>query len=162
MWVQVNFLAFLAAIAAALPREHGAAVAGRFGGAPRFRQPPVAIAQKRPGERRQAQVEEREDEQLVPQDMAAVRLAVPAARRHADVEIDRVAGDGLQQMEDVQTKDRHDSGVGGGVELEVALFPKLAPGEAMTGEQLVEAPERARLLARFQGGLGGRGIARAV
>ena len=80
--IQVQRLRFLPTIAAALPRVHGARIAGRLSGPPRFGQPPIAVAQQRPGQHRQAQGQKRKDKQLVPEDMPAVRFTVPAAGGH--------------------------------------------------------------------------------
>ena len=81
--VQVSALRLLPSVAAALPGEHRTVVARLLRGPPRLSQPPVAVAKQRAGESRQPQVEEREDEELVPEDVAAVGLSVQAAGRHA-------------------------------------------------------------------------------
>ena len=79
--------AFLSSVAAGLPREHRARVTGQLGGTTRLDQPPVPVAQQRPGDRREPQVQHREDEQLIPEHMAAIGLTMQPARRDADVQI---------------------------------------------------------------------------
>ena len=103
--VEVQPLGLLAAVAAALPRVHRPLVAGRPGRLAGLGQPPVAVAEQRPGQLGEAQVQEREDEQLVPEDVAPVGLAVQAPGRHAGVEVDGVRGHGLEQVEHVQVED---------------------------------------------------------
>src|SRR5690606_19733678 len=85
--VEVELLGLLAAIAAALPGIEGTAQATRV------RQPAggieaaEAVAQQAAGDLRDAPVEEREDEQLVPEHVATVGLAMQTAGRHSDVEV---------------------------------------------------------------------------
>ena len=95
--VEVEGLGLLPAVAAALPREHGAGVSVTLGGRPSRVEPPESIAEQRPGQDRKSQVEEREDEQLVPEDVPAIGLAVESTSRDADVEIDGVGRHGLQR-----------------------------------------------------------------
>ena len=85
--IEVQPLTFLAAVAAGLPGKHRARMAGRAGGVPGLGQAPIAIAQQGPGDHRQPQVEYREDEQLIPEDVAAIRLTVQSAGRHPGVEV---------------------------------------------------------------------------
>ena len=83
--IEVQQLAFLTPVAAGLPREHRTGVAGRRGGVPSLRQSSVSVSQQGTGDHRQPQIEHREDEQLVPEDVArdTPRRAVraPAPRR---------------------------------------------------------------------------------
>ena len=88
--IQVQPLTFLAPVAAGLPGEHRARVAGRARGVAGLRQAPVAVAQQRPGDHREPEVEDGEDEQFVPEDVAPVCLAVQSASRHPDIEISGV------------------------------------------------------------------------
>ena len=97
-------LGFLAAVGPALPREHrapAADVARRLAG---LRQPPPPVEQQRPRQFGHPQVQVREDEHVVPEDVAAVGLTVQATRRDADVEVDAVRGQRLQQVEQVQVQ----------------------------------------------------------
>jgi hypothetical protein len=88
--VEMERLRLLPAIAAALPREHRARAALPPGRPPGRCQPPEPVVEHRPGQDRKPQVEQREDEQLVPEDVPAVGLAVQASGRDATVEADRV------------------------------------------------------------------------
>src|SRR5208337_390528 len=121
--VEMHDLTFLAAIAAALPRKHRAAIAGGARGAARFFQAAVAIEQQRARDFRDVEIEQREDEQLVPKDMPAISLAMPAACRHAGIESDGMRRGGLEQMKDVQVQDH----------------PRLAPAIGLL-DGYVEAP----------------------
>ena len=78
---------------------------GRPGAAPEQGPIEQALLQRQP------QIEERHHEQLVPEHVAAVGLAVQAAGGDAHVEVDAVPGHGLQQVEDVQPQ--HQGGAGG-------------------------------------------------
>ena len=113
----------------------------------------MPVVQQRGGHDRPLEVEEREDEQLVPEDVAPVGLPVPAARRHADVQVLGVGRDGLQQVEDVQVQDRLGPLVGA-VQLDVEPVPEDAPGALVPGQQLREARRRLCRLARVQPALG--------
>ena len=135
--VEVHGLGFLAPVGAALPGEHRALVAGLGGRRLRLVEAPVAVAQQRVGQLRDVVVEQREDEQLVPEDVAAIGLAVPAAGRDADVEIDRVARGRLQQMEDVHPQDHLDA-LALVVEHHVAAPPQLFPRDLVAAQQVVE------------------------
>jgi hypothetical protein len=50
----------------------------------------VSVEQQRPRQLGEAQVEERENEEFVPEHVPAVGLTVKAASRNTDVEFDRV------------------------------------------------------------------------
>ena len=94
----------------------------------------MAVVQQRAGQDGPLEVEEREDEQLVPEDVAPIGLPVPAACRDADVQVEGVGRDGLQQVEDVQVQD----GLGplvGAVELDVEAVPEAVPGALVAGQQ---------------------------
>ena len=99
--VEVQALGLLAAVAAALPRVHRPGAAG------------VAPRPGRPASRRRWRYSSRardtsgkcrfevgQDEQLVPEDVAAVGLAVQSAGGHADVQLGGVRGEGLQDVEE--------------------------------------------------------------
>ena len=83
------------------PRCPAARAAARAWGSRRHRYSSIARATSR-----QPEVQEGQDEHLVPEHVAAVGLAVQAAGRDADVEVDAVRGHGLQQVEDVQAQDQ--------------------------------------------------------
>ncbi len=102
----MQLLAFLPAVTAGLPRVHRTPVSGCGRGTTGLGQAAVPVLQQRPRQGGLAQIQHREDEQLVPEDMAAVCLAVQSARRHSHVEVGGVAGNGLQQ---VQQMEPHDS-----------------------------------------------------
>jgi hypothetical protein len=94
----------------------------------------VAVVEQRVGQDGPLEVQEWEDEQLVPEDVAPVGLAVPAAGGNADVQVDGVGRDGLQQVEDVQVQD----GLGplvGAVELDVEPVPEAVPGPFVPGQE---------------------------
>lgn len=77
----------VAAVAAALPGEHRSAQARGAGGRPRLREPPQAIAKHPVGDLGEPQAQPGQHEQLVPEHMSPVRLAVQATCGHADVEV---------------------------------------------------------------------------
>src|SRR5690606_19007797 len=88
--VQIELLGLFLAVAAALPRKHRAPQPGGRRGVASFAQAPVSIHQQGAGDLGRAKVEKREDEQFVPEYVTLIRLAGPAARRHADVQADRL------------------------------------------------------------------------
>ena len=85
--IEMQPLAFLASVAAGLPGKHRARMARRAGRVTCLVQSPVAVSQQRPGDLREPQVEHGEDEELVPEDVAAIRLTVQSAGRHPGVEV---------------------------------------------------------------------------
>jgi hypothetical protein len=99
-------------------------------------QPPVAIADQRVGDLGGPEVQEGKDEKFVPEHVAAVRLAVEAARRHVDVKIDAVARDRLQEMEDMEPEDSLIAALVR--EHDVAATPKLIPGEGVAAKKFGE------------------------
>jgi hypothetical protein len=103
---------------------------------PGLRQPAVPVAEQRPGDDREPEIEDREDKQLVPQDVTAVCLAMQSAGRDSDVEVHAVLGSGLQQVEDVQPDHPQRVGV---PDFNVCPSPQAGPGALMTLEKLVEA-----------------------
>lgn len=86
--IQVIFLGLLLAAAAALPGVQRAAQAGRRGLAPRRVEPAIAVHQQPAGDVGQPAGQRWKDEQLVPEDVAAIGLAMQAARRHADIAVE--------------------------------------------------------------------------
>ena len=93
--VQVQAGALLAPVAAGLPREHRALVAGLLRGLACLGQTPDPVHEQLAGERRQPQIEDGEDEDLVPEDVSPVCLAVQPARGHAGIDLGGVRRDGL-------------------------------------------------------------------
>ena len=83
----MDHLALFPPMAVALPGIHGTFVASLLRGPPRFREAPIAIKQERPREFGQPQIQRRENAQLVPEDVAAVRLPVQSARWDAGLEV---------------------------------------------------------------------------
>ncbi len=130
-WIEVQFLAFLTAVAAALPGKCGALVTEVVCCAACLRKTAVAITQQRPRDDRQPKIEIRKHEQLVPEDVPAIRFSVPAACRCADIELACVWGDGLQQMKDMHAELQLHGVIRFGVDLDVALFPESMPCEAV-------------------------------
>lgn len=94
----------------------------------------MPVAQHRPGQLREAQVEHPQYEQLVPEDVPPVGLAVQPPGRNARVEVGGVLGVGLQQVEQVEVE-RH-----GAVEvgLDPAAAPQFGPARGVGGGQLGE------------------------
>ena len=160
--IQVQRLGFLPAIAAALPRVHGAGIASRLGGPLRFGQPTIAVAQQRPGQHGQAQVQKRKDKQLVPEDMPPVGFAVPATGGHPDVELDGVGRHCLQEMEDVDPQLERRIGGLFLLDLEVAIVPEVGPGQRVRGQEVVKTPGLAQRLLGLECGLGDGRIARGI
>ena len=136
--VEVDDLTLFAPVAAALPRKHGARVAGPLRRGPCLRQPPIPVRQQRPGQLGLPEREEGKDEQFVPEDVAAVRLAVQAACRNADVQGARVLGCRLQEVEGVKTQ--QPLGARLPADGDVVAVPHAAPRRGMGFEQTVEPP----------------------
>src|SRR5262245_40328888 len=88
--VEMNALVLLAAVATGLPREHGAGLAERTGGASGRVDTPVPVEEKGSADLGRAQAEGPQHEDLVPEDVTPVGLAVQSARRHADIKVDGV------------------------------------------------------------------------
>src|ERR1700728_2065019 len=140
--VEEQPIVFFLTVAAALPGEHGAAVSRLPRRPARLRQAAPAIQQERAREPREAKVQERKNEEFVPEDVTAISLAGPATGWNASVQLDHVPRHGLQQVKDLQP----DHAVGVVVcfaphphEAEITAPPELNPGERMASEQLREA-----------------------
>lgn len=134
--VEVDLLGLLPPVGGALPRVHRAAVPGVGGRAARRGQAPPPVHQQRAGDLREPHGQEREDEQLVPEDVAPVRLAVQAAGGDPDVQVHAVLRHRLQQVEDVEVEDPLHLDV---VDAELAAPPQPAPRERVPFQQGVEA-----------------------
>ena len=154
--VEVHDLGLLLAVAAALPRVHRAAVAGRPRRSARLPQPARPVLEQVPADPRQAEVEEREHVQLVPEHVAAVRLAVQAARDDAGVLVGRVARADLQDVGDVKAQQQLHARVPG--QDQVARLPELVPRRAMLGQR----PAERRVVADGLSGVAERLADRAV
>jgi hypothetical protein len=154
----VQLLGLLAAVAAALPGVHGAAQARVLGGPAGGGEPAVAVVEQGAGDLGQMEVEVRQYEQLVPEDVPPVRLAVQPAGRHPDIQLDGVRREGLQHMEEMQPQDlarlpRH---------VEIGPLPQGVPGVPVGDEQPGEVR---RLADPVDGGLhrvADRGVVRGV
>lgn len=145
-------LALLPAVAAALPGEERSPVAGLAGRPAGFGEAPVAVLEEGSGQVGEVQVEEREDEQLVPEDVAPVSLAVKASSGNPDVEVDRVLGDRLEQVEHVEAEDPLGSLFG--VSIEEEASPQVVPSESVTLQEVVEPLGPVRRLAGGEAALG--------
>ena len=84
--------------------------------------------------------------------MPVVGLAGQSPGGDADVEVGRVLGDGLQQVEHVQPHGQ--SGVIGAGQLQVAARPQVVPPQHVPGEERLEIRCVADLVPRFLGGFG--------
>src|SRR3972149_5729877 len=128
-------LALFAAVAPTLPRIHSAPIARLSGGPARFREAPIAVEQQGPREFGEAVIQEGKDEQLIPEDVASIGLAVPSARRHADIEVDSVQRGGLQQVKDVQPEyERRAVAVR---DVDVAALPEVLQRENVALQQII-------------------------
>ncbi len=85
--VEVQLLGLLPAVAAGLPQVHRAAPPGVVSRRPGAFQAPVPVVQQRPGHLQEVQVQVRQHEQLVPEHVPPVCLAVQPARRHPHVQV---------------------------------------------------------------------------
>lgn len=95
----------------------------------------MPVVQQGPGHLGEVQVQVGQDEQLVPEDVAAVGLAVQSARRYAHVQVGGVRREGLEHVEEVQAQDA--ARLAG--HLQFGAAPQLAPGGAVRHQQVVEA-----------------------
>ena len=160
--LRCSSLGLLPSVGAALPGEHRAFEACR----PRRRtgraEAGVAVSSSALGQPGTLEVEEREDEQLVPEDVTPVGLPMPAACRHADVQVCAVRRDGLQQVEDVQVQDRLGPLVGA-VHLDVESVPGAGARRAR-GVPAAPRSSAALAIARpaSSPALGDRAVARGV
>src|SRR3954454_18680612 len=130
----MQLLGFLPAVGAALPREHRTREALGPRSCPGHAEPGVPVLQQRGSQRWTLKVEVREDEQLIPEDVAPIGLAMPASGRYADIEVGGVRGNGLQQVEDVQVEDRIGPLVGT-VHIDVEPVPGAEPSAFVSAEQ---------------------------
>src|SRR6478736_5189527 len=126
----------LTAVARALPREHRSCVSRIDRVLTGSIEAPVAVEQQGSRQLRKAQAEKGEYEQLVPEDVTAIGLAVQPSGGNADVETDGVVRHRLQEMEDLQVKYLREGAVV--AELDAASFPDVAPAHDVTVEQVVE------------------------
>src|SRR4029450_11795216 len=162
--IEVAFLRHLFPIAPALPGKHRTRKSCLSGGCARLAQTAVTIHEQCPSDLRYAIVKEWEDEQLIPEDVALVTLAGPAARGHADIEPERVHRNGLQEVKHVPAQ-QHD-GVqlrrvrGFNVNAEAA--PDVSPKTDMRCHQLLETSRARDGFARFQATLRDGVIARTI
>ena len=157
--VEVDDLCLLAPVAAALPGIHGAPEAGLVGGPAGLRQSPVPVQEQRSHQLRKVQVEIGEDEELVPEDVPPVGLAVKAPGRYPDVEVDGIAGCRLQQMEDVEVEGQA-SLLAITLDLEREALPQVVPLADVGVEELGEAALSAVPRARFGQRIADRAVSR--
>src|SRR5690606_34731629 len=126
--VQMYYLAFFAAVAATLPREHGAPVTGCLGTGASVGQTAVAVHTKFTRQLGQQEMQERKNKKFIPENMAAIGFAVPAARRNSYIQLGGMQRNGLQQMKNMQPQNLLGPVVGG--YYQVAALPELVPGKA--------------------------------
>ncbi len=134
--VEVQLLGLLPAVARALPRVHRPAQPDLLGLPAGRVEAAVAVAEHGAGEFGEAEAEQPQDEQLIPEDVAAVGLPVQPAGRDADVQVDGVLGVGLEQVEQVQVQRADAVEVG----LDPAAAPQLRPAHGVFGQQFLEGP----------------------
>jgi hypothetical protein len=132
------------AVAPALPWVHGALVAGRAGGRARLADAPVAIQDQAPRDLWQPQIEEGIDVQLIPEDVAAVGLAVESTSGDAGVVVGREPRAGLEDVRDVEAQQELRALVAR--QAQVADLPELVPGPGVAVEGLVERGVASRAL----------------
>ncbi len=106
------------------------------------------------------QAEIGEDEEFVPKDVTSVGLAVQAPGGYADVEVEGVAGGGLEQVEDVEVhgQPRQAASV---VHLEREAFPQIGPVTGVGMEELAEATDARAPRARLGQRLADRAVLRS-
>src|SRR5690606_17073038 len=73
----------------------------------------------------------------IPENVSAIGLAMQTTGRHADVAVDAVRRDGLQQVEDVQAQDHLRVDVA--FEGEIAAIPQVGPRQNMGLQQIAKA-----------------------
>ena len=111
--VEVHDLRLLGTVAAALPREHRAGVAGLSRRSPSLGEPAVAVHQQPAGDLRQPEVEVGVDVELVPEHVPAVGLPIESSSRHARVMPGSVSRAHLQHMGGVETQQQLHAGLAG-------------------------------------------------
>ena len=131
--VEVDALGLLAALAAALPREHRAPEPGLPGRRPGLPDPAVAIHQQPSRDLGQPDVEERERIHLVPEHVPAVGLAVEPAGGQPGIQVGGVPGADLKEVRDVQPEQHLDLLVSG--HAHVACPPQFVPRRTMAPER---------------------------
>jgi hypothetical protein len=155
--IQMEPLVLLAAVASRLPREHRSLEARLASGLASFREAAVPVEQQRAREAGKPEVEQRKHEQLVPQDVATICLAVQSTRWNTDVEVRSVGGRSLEQVEHVEAQNRQHAGdVVAVVEPEMEPCPQQSPFPDMIVEHRLEAVQPGQptsgLLARLRNG----------
>ncbi len=148
--VEVDDLGFLPPVAAALPGVHRPLVAACAGRRAGLADPPEAVQDQRPRYQGQPEVEEGIDEELVPEDVPAVCLAVEAASRDAGVVVGGEPRADLEEMRGMEAQQELDALLPR--KLRVADLPELVPRPGLAGEGAVEG--------RIAGGALGRGLQR--
>ena len=144
--VEVQDLGLFVAVVGGLPGIHGPPVAVLAGVLPGPLQAAVAVQQERPADVRKVEVVEGVDEQLVPEDVPPVGLAVEAPGGQARVDAEVVGTGRAQQVIDVQAQ--HPLGEAVSLDHDVRLVPQGPPGPGMLLEKLVEAPPLAQRILR--------------
>jgi hypothetical protein len=156
--VEMSCLGDLTAVACALPREHRACVAGVDCVLTGSVEASIPVQQQGSGELRKARAEKRKDEQLIPEDVPAIGLAVQSPRRDPDVQTDGVVRHRLEEREDLQVK-RPDQGAVV-AEFDATALPGVPPAHDVTIEEVVEASSQTpQGLGGLLGRLGDGGVA---
>ncbi len=162
--VEVNQLAHLATVAAGLPGVERAAQAtgprGRAGG----RQAAIPVAQQRARQTRGSQGQHRQHKEFVPEDMPAVGLTMQPPGRHAGICLQRVGGQCLQKVEEVEPdgQGRLRTALVFLLQRGVETLPQLGPGQRVPIEQVVEVSRVLQVRDHCLGRLGQRPVASGV
>ncbi len=158
--VEVKCLTFLTAVTAALPGIHRTPVPRLFGIPASLIEPAVAVPQEGTSDIGNAKVQDRKGEQLVPEDVPAIGLAVEAAGRDANIQIDTGRGNALQEVKQMKAQDI----LGRVVVLDgdVASLPEALPPLGVAIQQLVKAASKADRLSRLKPAFGDASIARRI
>lgn len=129
--IEVQPLRLLESGTAALPGEHRSLCPDPSGGLQGCGESSVPVHQKGASGLGEVEGEVGQDEQLVPEDVPPVRLAVKAAGGDAAVELRGVGREGLQHVEGVQSQNL--ARLSGHFQL--AFAPKALPGCVVGGQQ---------------------------
>ncbi len=127
----------LTAVGAGLPGKQRPFESGFAGEVAGGVEPAPAVEQQRFRDLGQPQVHQRQHEELIPEDVAAIPLAVQSAGRGAGVGEDGVRGQRLQQVEGVQVQQQ--LGVRVGFDLDVEALPQPLQGSGVPGQQVLVA-----------------------
>ena len=128
--IEVDHLGFLPSVAATLPGEHRPFLTMCRCVLPGCFQPVVAVHQHRLRRIGEVHVVERQDVDLVPEDMSAVRFTMKPPCRDAGIDAGVVGRDAHHQVVDVQPEELLRQPVA--LKLDVGLVPDIFPGSFRT------------------------------